>query len=132
MGAMLIGMVTGLAAMTVIYVLIFIEKIIITAALFFIARRQGMQAVKWAVAGFFFDIWTVLVYVCVRMKMANRKCPSCGTKAGRDADFCINCGTAIEKISEGTLAKKFVKYILIAWAVFEILAIAYLIIVESL
>lgn len=132
MGAMLVGMVTGLAAMAVIYLFIFIERIIITVALFFIARHQGMKAVKWAVGGFFFGLLAVADYIYVRYKMTNRKCSSCNTKAGKNADFCINCGTAIENPNEGALVKKSVKYMLIIWAVIEIFSILYIIFVDSL
>lgn len=131
MGAMLVGMVTGLTAMAFLCVFIFIERIIITVALFFIARHHGMKAVKWAVGGFFFGFLAIADYIYVIYKMSNRKCSSCGAKAGRDADFCTNCGAAVEKVNEGALVKKSVKYMLIVWAAFEILAMAYMIIVET-
>ncbi len=131
MGAMLIGMVTGFAAMAFLFLFIFAERIIITVALFFIARRQCMKAVKWAVGGFFFGFLAVADYIYVIYKMTNRKCPSCGAKTGRNTDFCANCGTAVEKADEGALVKKSVKYMIIVWAAFEILAMAYMIIVET-
>lgn len=132
MGAMLIGMVTGFAAMAFLCLFIFVERIIITVILFFIARRQGMKAVKWAVGGFFFGFLAVADYIYVIYKMSSRKCPSCGAKAGRKADFCMNCGAAVEKSDEGAIVKKSVKYMLIVWAAFEILAMAYMIFVETL
>lgn len=107
MGAMLVGMATGLMAMFFIAV----EKIIIAVALFVIAHRQGMNAVKWAVAGFLLDFWTILVYIIVRIKIANLKCASCGEKVGKNAEFCPNCGERVKKIDDGEIAKKFVLYV---------------------
>ncbi len=119
MFAMLVGMVTGVMAMAGII----IEKIIIAAALFFVARRQGMNAPNWLIAGVLLDFWTVLVYIIVRIKIAKQKCASCGERVGKAAVYCSNCGEKVKKIDDGAIAKKFVLGVVISIAVFSVIGV---------
>lgn len=128
MGAMLVGMATGIAAMIFAVVL----QIIIALGLFIDAHRHKMKAVNWAIAGFIFHFWILPVYIIVRIKTANLKCVSCGKRVGENKDFCPECGTAVQKIDDGAIAKKFVLYVLAALAVFVVLGTVYTVIVTEL
>lgn len=117
MGAMLVGMITGMAAMAFAVTI----QIIITVILFIDAYRHNMKAVRWAIAGFMFNFWSLPVYIIVRIKMANPKCKSCGEKLRADQNFCPVCGTAVKKIDDGAIAKKFILYAILASVVICVL-----------
>lgn len=121
MGAMLVGMITGGIAMAWFIAVTFIYTVII----FIDAYRHKMKAVIWAVIALLFNFWSLPVYIYVRIKIATLKCPSCGLKAGNSQNFCIGCGTEIKKIDDGAIAKKFIKYVLIGWAVISVIGVIY-------
>lgn len=128
MGAMLIGMVTGGIAMVCL-----VAMIILYAAIIFIdAYRHKMKAVLWAVMALLFNLWSLPVYIIVRIKMANLKCASCGTKVGSKKLFCTECGTEVKKIDDGAIAKKVIMYVLAAYAVFFTLGMLWIILVENI
>lgn len=128
MGAMLIGMVTGGIAMVCL-----VAMIILYAAIIFIdAYRHKMKAVLWAVMALLFNLWSLPVYIIVRIKMANLKCASCGTKVGSKKLFCPECGTEVKKIDDGAIAKKVIMYVLAAYAVFFTLGMLWIILVENI
>lgn len=104
MGAMLIGMATGFAAMFFVVVI----QIIIALVLFIDARRHKMNALSWAVAGFLLNFWTVAVYIGVRIRMCFLKCPQCGAKIKASADYCPECYKLFKKFDDGAIAKKFI------------------------
>lgn len=122
LGAMFIGMIGGGIAW-----IIMIVSIWIFAAIIFIdAFRHGMKAWLWALAALLFNYYSLPVYIYVRIKKATLKCPSCGTKVGDKVKFCKGCGIEAPKYDDGAVAKKFLKYVLIALAIFSIIGIAYI------
>ncbi len=119
LGAMLIGMITGGIAW-----ICFIAMTFILAAVIFIdAYRHKMKAVLWAVMALLFNFYSLPVYIFVRIKMAKLKCASCGTKVGQKKNFCPVCGAEAPKFDDGAIAKKVIKYVLIAVAVFVVITI---------
>lgn len=121
MGAMIVGMITGGIAMAW-----FITITVIYVAIVFIdAYRHKMKAVLWAVVALIFNFWSLPVYIFVRIKIATLKCSSCGIRVGNGKNFCSECGTEIKKIDDGAIAKKFIKYVLIGWAVLSVIGVAY-------
>lgn len=121
MGAMIIGMITGGIAMAWFIAITFLYVVIV----FIDAYRHKMKAVLWAAIALLFNFWSLPVYVYVRIKIATLKCPSCGGKVSNDKNFCSCCGTEIKKVDDGAIAKKFLKYVLIGWAVFSVIGVAY-------
>ena len=104
MGAMLVGMATGFAAMAFLVV----WKIIFTVAVFLDTRRNKMNTLVWVIASFILDSWILLIYIPIRIKTALLKCTSCGTKAEKNAKFCANCGQELKRIDDGKIAVKFI------------------------
>lgn len=104
MFAMLVGMATYFMAVF----FIIIEKIVVTAALFFASRKHGMNSVWWAIGGFLLDFWTLLLYFWVRHKMKNRKCSNCSAKLEESAKFCAWCGNSAQTIDDKKILKKFI------------------------
>lgn len=104
MFTMLVGMATYFFAVG----FIIIEKAVVTAVLYFAARKHGMNAVWWAVGGFLLDFWTLLLYFWVRHKTKNRKCLNCSNRLDENAKFCPWCGNASEQINDGKYVKKFI------------------------
>lgn len=126
LGAMIIGMITGgimmafIAVVTVIYaVIIYID-----------ARRHNMKAILWSVMALLFNLYSLPVYIFVRIKIANLKCTSCGVKVGEGKNFCPECGAEIRKIDDGAIAKKVIIGVLIAWAAINILGGIYMIVIN--
>lgn len=115
-GAMIIGMIGGGIAMAIMVV-----TIIIYAAIIFIdAYRHNMKAPLWALIALLFNFYSLPVYVIVRIKMATLKCASCGTRVGQKKNFCPECGAEVPKFDDGAIAKKVIKYVLIAVALFSV------------
>ncbi len=106
MGAMLVGMATGIAAM----IFSIVVSAVIALILFIDARRHKMKALNWAIAGLLFNFWVVPVYIIARIRLATLKCKVCGAKVGPNVNFCLFCGAAVEKPDDGNLAKRFVIY----------------------
>lgn len=128
MGAMLIGMVTGGIAMAC-----FVAITIVYAAIIFIdAYRHKMKAVIWTVMALLFNFWSLPVYIIVRIKIANLKCTSCGTKVGSKKLFCPECGTQVKRIDDGTIAKKVILYVVAAFAIISVLGGLYVTIITEL
>lgn len=109
MFTMLVGMATYFFAVGFIIV----EKAVITAALFFAARKHSMNTVWWAIAGFLLDFWALLFYFWVRHKMRNRKCSNCSNRLDESAKFCPWCGNASEQINDVKSVKKFILSVIV-------------------
>ncbi|MBE6820310.1 MAG: zinc ribbon domain-containing protein [Ruminococcaceae bacterium] len=122
LGAMIIGMITGGIMMFFIAVVTVIYAVII----YFDARRHNMKAILWAVMALLFNLYSLPVYIFVRIKIATLKCAACGVKVGEGKNFCPECGTEIKKIDDGAIAKKVIIGVLIAWAAINILGGIYL------
>lgn len=114
LGAMLIGMITGGIA----WIFCIIGICIYAAVIFIDAYRHNMKAVLWGLMALLFNFYSLPVYIFVRIKMANFRCASCGTKVGQKKNFCPVCGAEVPKYDDGAVAKKVIKYVLIAIAVF--------------
>ena len=127
LGAMIIGMITGgfmmafIAAVTVIYAII----------IYFDARRHGMKAILWAVLALIFSLYSLPVYVFVRVKIATLKCASCGVRVGEGKNFCPECGAEIKKVDDTAIAKKVIIGVVIAAVSVYILFGIYMIIVNN-
>lgn len=109
MGAMLIGMATGVVAMgfSAIFIgFLIVSKIIIALVIFADARRQKMEASRWAVTGLFLDFWIIPVYIIAKRKMTLLKCTVCHKQIERDASFCSSCGTPVKAFDDGAFLKK--------------------------
>ncbi len=119
LGAMLIGMIGGGIA----WICCVIVICIYAAVIFIDAYRHKMKAVLWALMALLFNFYSLPVYIFIRIKMANLKCVSCGTKVGQKKNFCPVCGAEAPKYDDGAVAKKVIKYVLIAVAVFWVITI---------
>ncbi|MBR4859504.1 MAG: zinc ribbon domain-containing protein [Clostridia bacterium] len=126
LGAMIIGMITGGFMMLFIAVIAVIYAVII----YFDARRHGMKAILWAVMALIFNLYSLPVYIFVRVKIANLKCAACGTKVGEGKNFCPECGAEIKKIDDGAIAKKVIIGVLIAAVSVYVLGGIYMIIIN--
>lgn len=122
LGAMLIGMIGGGFAM----ICIIVETFLLVTVVFIDAYRHKMKAGLWALMVLLFNFYSLPVYIYVRIKKAMLKCGSCDTKVGEKMSFCPGCGAEVRKIDDGAIAKKVIKYVLIAFAVFEIIVVVFL------
>ena len=128
MGAMLISMVTGGIAMICIIAI----TAVYAAVIFIDAYRHNMKAFRWAFMAFFFNLYMLPVYIYVRVKIATLKCQSCGERVGGDKDFCPECGTAVQKVDDGKIAKKVILCVLAAYTAIMVIGMAYIIIVDGI
>lgn len=109
MGAMLVGMVTGFAAMGFTFALIgfsAVIRVIIALVIWAKARRLNMRSGLWAVSGFFLGLWIIPVYIIAKRKMTSLKCTVCGQQVEHHANFCISCGTPVRAFDDGAFLKK--------------------------
>lgn len=121
LGAMIIGMISG----GIMMFFIAIEIIVLAVIIYFDARRHNLKAFLWAVTALLFNYYSLPFYIYVRIKTANLKCESCGTKVGQKNNFCPVCGAQVKKFDDGAFAKKVIKYVLIAVAAFSLLGSIY-------
>lgn len=128
LGAMFIGMITGGIAMMCMIVLV----CIFAAVIFIDAYRHGMKAWLWALMALLFNFYSLPVYIYVRIKKATLKCSSCGTKVGKKMEFCTGCGAETPKFDDGAIAKKVIKYVLIAFVILSLIGGLYVTIVSEL
>lgn len=109
MGAMLVGMATGFAAMTFSFVIIgfsVVTRMVIAIVIRRKARRLNMDSGLWAVSGFFLGLWIIPVYIFVKRKMTLLKCTACGQQIENGAKFCVSCGTPVKSFDDGAFLKK--------------------------
>ncbi|MBQ2963919.1 MAG: zinc ribbon domain-containing protein [Clostridia bacterium] len=118
MGAMLVGMATGFAAMAFSFVLLGISlvlRVVIALVVRVKARRLDMEIGLWAVSGFFLGLWIIPVYIIAQRKITSSKCTACGQQIVRGENYCISCGAPVKVFDDGAFLKRI---LLIAAAVF--------------
>ena len=109
MGAMLVGMVTGVAAMGFMFAVIgfsVVTRVVIALIIRVKARRLNMDSGLWAISGFFLGLWIVPVCIIVKRKMKSLKCTACGQRVEHGANFCISCGAPVQAFDDGRFLKK--------------------------
>lgn len=119
LGAMLIGMIGGGIA----WICFILTTFILVAVIFIDAYRHNMKAGLWALMSLLFNFYSLPFYIYARIKSATVKCPSCGTRVGQKNNFCSECGTEAPRFDDGAFAKKIIKFVLIAIAVFSIVSV---------
>ncbi len=120
MGAMLVGIVTGMFAW-----IFFIVFTILFALLIFIdARRHNMKSGLWAITALILNFYILPVYIYTRIKIATLKCENCGAKVNQK-NFCSQCGSEIRKFNDEAILKKFLKIVLIVVAVILVVGSIY-------
>ena len=109
MGAMLVGMATGVAAMGISFVLIGFSVVTRTVIALIIrtkARQLNMDSGLWAVTGFLLGLWIIPVYIFAKRKMASLKCTACGKQNEHSANFCVSCGAPVSHFEDGRFLKR--------------------------
>ncbi len=120
MGAMIIGMITGMAA----WGMLIFTCIINAFVMFFLARYLKMNSIKWAISGFICNFYSEVFFLAALIAMKKRKCKSCGTRVENIDGYCVNCGEKITKLDDGKFALKYPFIIfLICFAVFAIVCV---------
>lgn len=128
MGAMLVGMATGVAAMGISFVLIGFSVVTRTVIALIIrtkAQRLNMDSGLWAISGFFLGLWIIPVCIIVKRKMKSLKCTACGQRVEHGANFCISCGTPVKAFDDGAFLKKVLLIAAVAFIVFYIVSGVY-------
>ena len=118
MGAMLVGMATGFAAMAFSFAIIgfsVVTRMVIAIVIRRKARRLNMDSGLWAVSGFFLGLWIIPVFITVKRKINSLKCTACGQQIGYGENYCISCGAPVKVFDDGAFLKRI---LLIAAAVF--------------
>ena len=109
MGAMLVGMATGIAAMGISFVLIGFSVVTRTVIALIIrtkAQRLNMDSGLWAVSGFFLGLWIVPVFIIAKRKITSLKSTACGRQTGHGANYCAVCGAPVEVFDDSRFLKR--------------------------
>lgn len=128
MGAMLVGMATGFAAMAFSFAIIgfsVVTRVVIALIIRVKARRLNMDSGLWAISGFFLGLWIIPVCIIVKRKMKSLKCTACGQRVEHGANFCISCGTPVKAFDDGAFLKKVLSIAAVAFIVFYIVSGVY-------
>lgn len=108
MGAMLVGMASGFAAMAFSFAIIgfsVVTRMVIAIVIRRKARQLNMDSGLWAVTGFLLGLWIIPVCIIVKRKMKSLKCTACGQRVEHGANFCVSCGTPVKSFDDGAFLK---------------------------
>lgn len=109
MGAMLVGLITGIPAMIIIYSFVTISAVLIATIAFF-SYQLKMSVLWWTLAAFVMNIWVLIPFIIAVKKISKNKiCPACGSRSRNSVGFCPACGESTKAFDE----KKFIKKILL-------------------
>ena len=109
MGAMLVGLITGIPLMIMIYSFITVSAILIVSIAFF-SYQLKMNVLWWTLAAFVMNFSVLIPFIIAVKKISKNKiCPTCGSRSRNSAGFCPACG-ANSKAFDDT---KFIKRILL-------------------
>lgn len=128
MGAMLVGMATGFAAMAFSFIIIgfsVVARVVIAIVICRKAQRLNMNSGLWVVSGFFLGLWIVPVYIIVKRKMTLLKCTACGQQIENGAKFCVSCGTPVKSFDDGAFLKKVLSIAAVAFVAVYIISGVY-------
>ena len=123
MGAMLVGMATGFAAMAFSFAIIgfsVVTRMVIAIVIRRKARRLNMDSGLWAVSGFFLGLWIIPVYIIAQRKITSSKCTACAQQIEYGTKFCVSCGTPVKSFDDGAFLKKVLSIAAVAFVVFYI------------
>lgn len=105
MGAMLVGLITGIPAMIIIYsgLAISIVTVVSTA---FLTHKLRMSVIWWTIAAYVMNIGVLIPFIYALKQITKAKtCPACGSRSRNKAGFCPACGELTKVFNE----KKFIQ-----------------------
>ncbi len=109
MGAMLVGLITGIPAMIIVYSC-FALSLVVTAATAFLTYKLRMSVLWWTIAAYIMNIGVLIPFIYALKKISKaRVCPACGAKARNRIGFCTACSETTKVFDE----KKFIKRVLL-------------------
>lgn len=110
MGAMLVGLITGIPLMIIFYSYITISAVLIASIAFF-SYQLKMSVLWWVLAALIMNLAVLIPFIiAVRKISKNKICPACGSRSRNSAGFCPACGESTKAFND----KKFIKKILLA------------------
>lgn len=110
MGAMLVGLLTGIPIMIFFYSFVAITLGAI-AVIAFLAYKLKMSVLWWTLAAFMMNILVLIPFIYALNKISkSRTCPVCGAKSRNRIGFCTACSETTKVFDE----KKFIKKVLLA------------------
>ena len=113
MGAMLIGLITGIPIMIIVYSFITVSAILIATIAFF-SYQLKMSVLWWTLAACIMNFGVLIPFIfAVRKISKNKICPACGSRSRNNAGFCPACGESTKAFND----KKFIQKILLAYLV---------------
>lgn len=113
MGAMLVGLITGIPLMIIFYTFVTVT-VVLTASIAFFSYQFKMSVLWWTIAAYVMNIFVLIPFIYVLKKISKAKiCPACGVKARNRIGFCTACSETTKVFDE----KKFIKRILLAFVI---------------
>lgn len=109
MGAMLVGLATGIPLM----IFVFFFTIVQTAVITFCAYKAKMSVLWWFIAALVMNSWVIIPFIFAHLKIATSKCHSCGANTKNSTGSCPCCGESVKKFDD----KRFIKRILLAFPI---------------
>lgn len=113
MGAMLVGLITGIPLMIIFYTFATVT-VVLTASIAFFSYQFKMSVPWWTIAAYVMNIFVLIPFIYALKKVSKAKmCPACGAKARNRIGFCTACSETTKVFDE----KKFIKRILLAFVI---------------
>lgn len=109
MGAMLVGLITGIPLMIITYSFVAL-CIVLIAAIAFLTYKLKMSVIWWTIAACIMNIGVLIPFIYALKRISKAKiCPACGAKSRNRIGFCTACSETTKVFDE----KKFIIRILI-------------------
>ncbi len=119
MGAMLVGMATGIPMMMLIVFFTIAQAGVIA----FCAYKNRMSVKWWLFSSLVLNSWVLIPFIFSVVRIRTAKCKSCGTKVNHKADFCPNCGESVKTFDDESFIRKIMIALAVLFAVLEIITI---------
>ncbi|MBR3835863.1 MAG: zinc ribbon domain-containing protein [Clostridia bacterium] len=118
MGAMLVGLITGIPAMIIVYSCLAISIVMVVSTAF-VTHKLKMSVLWWTIAAYVLNIVVLIPFIYALKQISKEKiCPACGSRSRNKAGFCPACGANSKVFNE----KKFIQKILLIIGILTVIA----------
>lgn len=115
MGAMLVGMATGIPVM----ILVVFCTIVQAGVIAFCAYKNKMSVKWWLFAALVLNTFVLIPFIFAIVKIRTATCKSCGKKVNHKTKHCPNCGESVKAFDDESFIRKIMIVLAVAFAVFE-------------
>lgn len=119
MGAMLVGMATGIPMMMLVVFCIIVQAVVIA----FCAYKNQMSVKWWLFSSLVLASWALIPFIFSIIKIRTARCKSCSARVKRKTKFCPHCGESFKTFDDESFIRKIMIAIAVVIAALEVVTI---------